>query len=190
MTGGLLLVGLLIASFVAYNIGGSSTGAAFGPVVGADAISKTGAAALMSVFFFVGAWTIGRRVVTTLGRDLLHDASLFRLEHSILILLFIGTGLLLGNVSGDPASTSMTAVGAIVGLGVAADEFRWAVVGEIVWKAKPVHNLSLGVALRAGVDEQRSQPCHPKCPPSTAYQNHSSSVSCAPPSPYSRMPTS
>ena len=140
MTEGLLLVGLLIASFVAYNIGGSSTGPAFGPAIGADVLSKSAAAALMSIFFFAGAWTIGRRVVTTLGQDLLYESSLFTLEYSILVLLLIGTGLLLGNVSGAPASTSMTAVGAIVGLGVAAGELRWAVVGEIVswWLISPV----------------------------------------------------
>ncbi|TKX77584.1 inorganic phosphate transporter, partial [Halorubrum sp. SD626R] len=55
----LLLVGLVVAAFVGYNIGGATTGPAFGPAVGANVISKAGAAALMSVFFFVGAGTHG-----------------------------------------------------------------------------------------------------------------------------------
>ncbi|MFW5896232.1 MAG: anion permease [archaeon] len=136
----LLLGGLLIACFVAYNIGGATTGPAFGPAVGAGTISKVGAAALMSVFFFLGAWTIGRRVVETLGTELVTDAALFTLPVSIIVLFFIGGALLVGNLSGAPASTSMTAVGSIVGLGLAAGELDWAIVGEIVswWIVSPV----------------------------------------------------
>jgi PiT family inorganic phosphate transporter len=134
MIGGLLLVGFAVALFVGFNIGGSNTGPAFGPAVGAGVISKLFAGALMSVFFFVGAWTIGRRVVNTLGRELVTDPGVFTIESSIVVLFFIGGALFVGNYAGVPASTSMTAVGAIAGLGVAAGELDWAVMGEIaVW---------------------------------------------------------
>jgi PiT family inorganic phosphate transporter len=136
----LLVVGVLVAMFVAYNIGGATTGPAFGPAVGADAISKTLAAALMAVFFFLGAWTIGRNVVTKLGTELVVDPGVFTLEASIAVLFFIGLALLLGNVFGVPASTSMTAVGAIAGLGLAGGVLDFAVMGEIVvwWVVSPV----------------------------------------------------
>ncbi|MFC7138714.1 anion permease [Halosimplex aquaticum] len=136
----LLVVGILVAMFVAYNIGGSTTGPAFGPAVGADAISKTLAAALMGVFFFLGAWTIGRNVVTKLGSELVVDSGVFTLESSIVVLFFIGVALLLGNVFGVPASTSMTAVGAIAGLGLAGGVLDLAVMGEIVtwWVVSPI----------------------------------------------------
>ncbi|WP_096391397.1 inorganic phosphate transporter [Halopenitus persicus] len=130
----LIVLGLVVALFVGFNIGGSTTGPAFGPAVGAGVISKILAGALMSVFFFGGAWTIGRRVVDTLGRDLLFDAGVFTIETSIVVLFFIGGALFVGNYTGVPASTSMTAVGAIAGLGVATGELNWAVMGEIaVW---------------------------------------------------------
>lgn len=130
----LLVVGLVVALFVGYNIGGANTGPAFGPAVGAGVLSKVAAAALMSVFFFVGAWTVGRRVVDTLGQDLLTDPGVFTIESSIVVLFFIGGALFVGNYSGAPASTSMTAVGAIAGLGVATGELDWAVMGEIaIW---------------------------------------------------------
>jgi PiT family inorganic phosphate transporter len=140
MVSGLLVVGILVAMFVGYNIGGSTTGPAFGPAVGADAISKTTAAGLMSIFFFIGAWTIGRRVVDTLGRELVTDPGVFTLETSIAVLFFIGLALFVGNVFGVPASTSMTAVGAIAGLGFANNELDWAVMGGIVtwWIVAPV----------------------------------------------------
>ena len=136
----LLLVGLVVAVFVGYNIGGATTAPAFGPAVGANVASKVLAAVLMSVFFFVGAWTIGRRVVDTLGRELVQTTAVFTLEASIAVLFFIGLALFVGNVFGVPASTSMTAVGAIAGLGLAAGELNWAVMGEIVswWIVAPV----------------------------------------------------
>ncbi|GAB6860185.1 anion permease [Haloplanus litoreus] len=134
MIGALLLVGFGVSLFVGFNIGGSNTGPAFGPAVGAGVISKLFAGALMAVFFSVGAWTIGRRVVNTLGRELVTDPGVFTVESSIVVLFFIGGALFVGNYAGVPASTSMTAVGAIAGLGVAAGELDWAVMGEIaVW---------------------------------------------------------
>jgi PiT family inorganic phosphate transporter len=136
----LLIGGVLIACFVAYNIGGATTGPAFGPAVGAGVISKTAAGALMSVFFFLGAFTLGRRVVETLGSGLVRDPEIFTLSASIVVLFFIGGALLLGNLSGAPSSTSMTAVGAIAGLGLAAGELNAAVVAEILawWILAPV----------------------------------------------------
>jgi PiT family inorganic phosphate transporter len=130
----LVVVGVAVALFVGFNIGGSTTGPAFGPAVGSGVLSKLAAGALMSVFFLVGAWTIGRRVVNTLGRELVYDPGVFTVETSIVVLFFIGGALFVGNYAGVPASTSMTAVGAIAGLGIATGELNWAVMGEIaVW---------------------------------------------------------
>ncbi|MFB6250177.1 MAG: anion permease [Halobellus sp.] len=136
----LLLVGIGVALFVGFNIGGSTTGPAFGPAVGSDAISMTGAAALMAGFFLIGAWTIGRRVVDALGTELVTDPGVFSIESSIVVLFFIGGALFVGNYYGVPASTSMTAVGAIAGLGVASGELDWAVMGEIAiwWIVAPI----------------------------------------------------
>ena len=136
----LLVIGVVVAIFVGYNIGGSTTGPAFGPAVGAGALSKTLAAGLMTVFFFIGGWTIGRRVVDTLGTELVTDPTIFTLPASITVLFFIGLALFVGNVFGVPASTSMTAVGAIAGLGLASGSLDWAVMGEIVswWLVAPV----------------------------------------------------
>jgi PiT family inorganic phosphate transporter len=134
MLDGLILIGLAVALFVGFNIGGSNTGPAFGPAVGAGVLSKSLAGVLMSVFFFVGAWTIGRRVVDTLGSELVTSPGVFTIETSIVVLFFIGGALFLGNYVGVPASTSMTAVGAIAGLALAAGELNFAVMGEIaVW---------------------------------------------------------
>ncbi|OIB55349.1 inorganic phosphate transporter [Natrialba sp. SSL1] len=140
MTEVLLLVGILVAIFVGYNIGGATTGPAFGPAVGANVITKTMAAALMSVFFFIGAATIGPQVVDTLGNELVHDTGVFTMRSNVAVLFFIGGALFVGNYVGVPASTSMTAVGAIAALGLATGELAWDVLGQIViwWVVAPI----------------------------------------------------
>ena len=145
----LLAIGLLVACFVAYNIGGATTGPAFGPAVGAGVLSKAAAGGLMSVFFFLGAFTIGRNVVDTLGDDLVHDTAVFTLEASILVLFFIGGALLIGNLTGAPSSTSMTAVGAIAGLALARGVLDFAVIGEILawWIISPVIGFWMAVMI-------------------------------------------
>ncbi|WP_459193458.1 inorganic phosphate transporter [Halosimplex sp. J119] len=134
----LLVVGVAVAVFVGFNIGGSSTGVAFGPAVGSDTISKVTAAGLMTVFALLGGWTVGREVVDTLGSDIV--TTTFTLEISIGVLFFIGLALFLSNVAGVPASTSMTAVGAMSGLGLARGTLNWAEMGQIVtwWLVSPV----------------------------------------------------
>ncbi|GAA0462547.1 anion permease [Halococcus dombrowskii] len=135
----LLLVGLAVAVFVGFNIGGSSTGVAFGPAVGSRLVSKTGAAGLFTLFALIGGWTVGRNVVATLGGDIV-PSSQFTLAASVGVLFFVGLALLISNLFGVPASTSMTAVGAIAGLGLASGTLDWEVMGRIVswWLVAPV----------------------------------------------------
>ncbi|WP_255151141.1 inorganic phosphate transporter [Halorarius halobius] len=135
----LLVVGVGVAAFVGFNIGGSSTGVAFGPAVGSGTVKKTAAAALMTGFALLGGWTVGRNVIETMGGDIV-PASYFTLAASVAILFFIGLALLVSNLFGVPASTSMTAVGAIAGLGVASDALNWEVMGRIVswWLVAPI----------------------------------------------------
>ncbi|MFB6127422.1 MAG: anion permease [Halolamina sp.] len=134
-----LLVGLLVAAFVGFNIGGSSTGVAFGPAVGSDTISKLWAAGLMSGFALLGGATVGTNVIRTMGGRIV-PATEFTMVTSVGVLFFVGLALLVSNLFGVPASTSMTAVGAIAGLGVATDTVRWAVMGRIVswWLVSPI----------------------------------------------------
>src|SRR6056297_3062087 len=135
----LLAIGLLVAVFVGFNIGGSSTGVAFGPAVGSRTVSKLGAATLMSTFFLLGGWTVGRNVIKTMGGDIV-PGDQFTLVTSVGVLFFVGGALLISNLFGVPASTSMTAVGAIAGLGVATDSLDETVMFEIVswWLLAPV----------------------------------------------------
>ncbi|WP_436911181.1 anion permease [Halosimplex marinum] len=135
----LLVAGVAVAAFVGFNIGGSSTGVAFGPAVGSGSVSKTGAAALMTVFAVLGGATAGTNVIETMGGDIV-PSSQFTLVASVAVLFFVGLALLVSNLFGVPASTSMTAVGAIAGLGVATGTVDWEVMGRIVtwWLVAPI----------------------------------------------------
>jgi PiT family inorganic phosphate transporter len=135
----LVLVGVAIAVFVGVNIGGSSTGAAFGPSVGTSILTKFVAGILMAGFVLVGGWTVGRNVVQTMGGRIV-PKNQFSLVASVAILFFVGVALLVSNVGGVPASTSMTAVGAIAGLGAATGSLRWGVVVGIAtwWIVAPI----------------------------------------------------
>jgi len=135
----LLVVGLLVAIFVGFNIGGSSTGVAFGPAVGSRVVGKLAAAALMTGFAVLGGWTVGRNVVQTMGGQIV-PATYFTLAASVAVLFFVGLALLISNLFGVPASTSMTAVGAIAGLGVAVGSLNEGVMLRIVswWLIAPI----------------------------------------------------
>jgi PiT family inorganic phosphate transporter len=141
----LLVAGIVVAGFVGFNIGGSSTGVAFGPAVGAGLLRKVTAGALMSVFVLLGGWTVGRNVVETMGGQIV-PSTYFTLPASVAILLFIGLGMLVANVYGVPVSTSMTAVGAIAGLGLAVGDLNYAEMGRIVlwWIVAPVLSFWIG----------------------------------------------
>ncbi|OUJ18207.1 Phosphate/sulfate permease PitA [Methanonatronarchaeum thermophilum] len=134
-----LLLGVLIAVFVGFNIGGSSAGICWGVPVGANVITKNGAAILFTFFVFLGGWTVGRHVIDTLGRGIV-PSDMFTLQASIMILLFIGLGILIANLYSVPVPTSMTAVGSIAGLGLATGTLDWEVLGRIVtwWLVTPV----------------------------------------------------
>ena len=93
----------------------------------------------LAVVVFVGGWTVGRGVVRTMGGRIVPSEE-FTLAAGIVALFFIGLALFLANVVGVPASTSMTGVGSIAGLGLATNTLNWTTMGEIVswWIVSPV----------------------------------------------------
>ncbi|RJT07069.1 inorganic phosphate transporter [Halococcus sp. IIIV-5B] len=144
----LLIAGLLVAAFVGYNIGGSSTGVAFGPAVGSQIVGKPLAAGLFTLFALWGGWTVGRHVIETMSEGIV-PASQFTLAVSIVVLFFAGGALLISNFFGVPSSTSMTAVGAIAGLGLATDTLNEQIMFGIVsaWIVAPLIALWSGVLI-------------------------------------------
>jgi PiT family inorganic phosphate transporter len=144
----LAATGVLVAVFVGFNIGGSSTGVAFGPAVGSRLLRKVTAATLFTSFALVGAWTVGRNVIDTMSSSIV-PATQFSPVASVGVLFFTGTSLLVSNLYGVPASTSMTAVGAIVGLGLATGTLNGALMFTIVsaWIVAPLVGFACGAVI-------------------------------------------
>ncbi|ELZ26920.1 phosphate transporter [Halosimplex carlsbadense 2-9-1] len=142
------VAGVLVAVFVGFNIGGSSTGVAFGPAVGSRLVRKATAATLFTSFALVGAWTVGRNVIDTMSSSIV-PASQFSPVASVGVLFFTGTALLVSNLYGVPASTSMTAVGAIVGLGLATGTLNEALMFTILsaWIVAPLVGFGCGALI-------------------------------------------
>lgn len=140
----ILLVGIIASIFVGFNIGGSSTGIAWGPAVGANLVKKTTAAAVMTFFVFLGGWTVGRNVIDTLADDVITTS--ISLEAGVAVLFFIGLGILIANVFGVPVPTSMTTVGSIAGLGLATGTLNFETMGRIVswWIVTPIIGFWVG----------------------------------------------
>jgi PiT family inorganic phosphate transporter len=135
----LLLVAIAAALFVGVNIGGSSTGVAFGPATGSGVLSVRLASGLMALFVLVGGVTVGTNVVETLGEGFV-PPEYFTPVASIGVLLFIGLGILLGNVLKVSVSTSETAVVAVAGMGAALGVLDWRTVGLVAmwWIVSPI----------------------------------------------------
>src|SRR6056297_3260543 len=141
----LVVAGIVVAVFVGFNIGGSSTGVAFGPAVGSRLVRKTTAGVLFVGFALLGAWTVGRNVIATMSSSIVPAAQFTPLA-GVAVLFFTGASLLVSNLYGVPASTSMTAVGAIVGLGLASGTLNQALMFTIVsaWIVAPLFSLTIG----------------------------------------------
>jgi len=144
----LTVAGIAVAVFVGFNIGGSSTGVAFGPAVGSRLVRKATAGVLFVGFGFLGAWTVGRNVIATMSSSIV-PAAQFTPVASVAVLFFTGASLLISNLYGVPASTSMTAVGAIVGLGLASGTLNQALMFVIVsaWIVAPLVSLAIGLVV-------------------------------------------
>ncbi|MFC4989226.1 inorganic phosphate transporter [Saliphagus infecundisoli] len=140
----LLLVGIVASIFVGFNIGGSSTGITWGPAVGAEIVTKTTAAAVMTGFVFLGGMTVGRNVMDTLSGEIITTE--LTLSAGVAVLFFIGLGILVANVFGVPVPTSMTTVGAIAGLGLATDSLNYETIAWIVswWVVTPIIGFWIG----------------------------------------------
>jgi len=144
MVENLLVIGILVSIFVGFNIGGSSTGIAWGPPVGARIVKKSTAATLMRFFVFLGGWTVGRNVMATLSESIITID--LTLSAGIAILFFIGLGILIANIFGVPVPTSMTTVGAIAGLGLATGTLNYETIAEIIswWFVTPIIGFWIG----------------------------------------------
>jgi len=143
-----LLLGAVLALYMAWAIGANDVANAMGTSVGSGALTIGGAVVVAGVFEFAGAFLAGGQVTDTVRKGML-DATMVE-QHPQLVLYGMlaalasaGTLLIVATKFGLPVSTTHSIVGAIVGfgsVGLGVDAVAWGKVAQIVvsWLTSPL----------------------------------------------------
>ncbi len=118
-----MLVPLLIAVFLALNMGGSGTGPSFSAAYGANVIRKSLIPGLFGIIVFLGAIIAGGKTTSTVGMHIIHP-DMFTSEVVSIILFSVAISLLIANIAGIPQSTSQSTICALAAPGVYFNSFN------------------------------------------------------------------
>ena len=108
-----LLLPLLVAMFMALNMGGSGTAPSFATAFGSGIIRRSLIPGLFGIFVLLGALLAGKNTAITLGKEILPAVSLDYTLTTI-ILFSVACSLLFANLLGIPQSTAQSTVVALV----------------------------------------------------------------------------
>jgi len=108
---------IIIALFLALNMGLSGFAVAFAPSFGSGIVSFRKAGILFTVLVIIGAVLLSGRVSKTLGVKLLNGQAIDQIG-GMIILIAAGTTIFISNILKIPQSTSVVTVAAIAGVGV------------------------------------------------------------------------
>lgn len=141
-----IVIGAVIAGYMALNVGANDVANNMGPAVGSRAISMTGALIIAAVFEAAGALLAGGDVVSTVARDLLTVPDMDSRSFVMVMMSALLASALWVNLAtfiGAPVSTTHAVVGGVVGAGIMAAGFSvvaWPMIGSIAasWVISPV----------------------------------------------------
>lgn len=150
-----LLLPVLLAFYVACNLGANDVANSMGTSVGSKAITLTQAVIIAGILEFTGAVWFGGRVSQTLARDLIHleefapNLQLLFLG-MVSVLLACGLWLQIATSFGLPVSSSHAIVGAIAGfsgVAIGPEAIDWSTLGRIslIWIITPLISGSLAM---------------------------------------------
>lgn len=153
----LLIIGCVVAFFMAWGIGANDVANAMGTSVGSHALTVKQAIVIAMIFEFAGAYLAGGEVTSTIRKGIV-DPGVFDGHPELLVfgmissLLAAGTWLLIASIKGWPVSTTHSIVGALVGfaaVGISSDAVAWGKVGGIVasWVVSPLMSGTLSFLL-------------------------------------------
>ena len=146
----ILVMAVLIAAYMAWNIGANDVANAMGTSVGSGALTLKRAIIVAAVFEFAGAVFFGSHVTDTIrkgvldfgGSDFSYDLSQDLMFGFMGALLAAAIWLTIATRYGLPVSTTHSIVGGVIGMGlyIQVDSVNWGKVGEIVmsWIVSPL----------------------------------------------------
>ncbi len=146
-------IGLILAFYMAFNLGGNDAANPTNMVVGSGALSLKKTVVIFTIFAFLGAYLQGYHVIKTLGKGVVKD-----IDPIMAISASLGAGLwvTIATRKGLPVSTTHSTVGAIVGVGLihgyllgVSPRIDWSVVGKVVlsWITSPLGAMVLASIL-------------------------------------------
>ena len=109
------IIPLLVAMFLAINMGASGTAPSFAASYGANIIRKDMIPGLFGIFVFAGAVIAGGKVIETVGGDILPSESVTTIV-AVIVLGSVALSLLFANILKVPQSTSQSTIFALVGV--------------------------------------------------------------------------
>ncbi len=149
-----LVMAIVAAFYMAWNIGANDVANAMGTSVGSGALTLMGAVVLAGIFEFAGAALVGTQVTETIRKGIVEvtlfepggafgeDGPLILAIGMLSALLAAGLWLQLATMAGLPVSTTHSIVGAVIGFALIAigpTAVDWGTVGQIVasWVISP-----------------------------------------------------
>ena len=108
------IIPLLVAMFLAINMGGSGTAPTFAAAYGANLIRRDLIPGLFGIFVFLGAVVAGEKVIMTVGGDIL-PSEIVTMVLSVIVLSSVGLSLFFANLLRVPQSTSHATIFALAG---------------------------------------------------------------------------
>lgn len=121
----LLALTLVVAFYMAWNIGANDVANAMGTAVGSKSINLKNALILSVICEFIGAILFGFKVSATMGQGIVDPNSFLNEAHFSLgmlsALLSVSIWLNFATQAGYPVSTTHSMVGAIVGFGIISE---------------------------------------------------------------------
>ena len=145
----MIFLAILVAGYMAWNIGANDVANAMGTSVGSGALTFRNAIIAAAVFEFLGAFFAGDAVTDTVRKGILNfeeaDLAIYstELKYGFIAAMFAAAlWLTTATKYGLPVSTTHSIVGGILGIGlyVAPEHVDWAVVTKIImsWVASPL----------------------------------------------------
>ena len=151
-----VVIGAVIAAYMALNVGANDVANNMGPAVGSRALTLGGALAIAAFCEAAGALIAGGDVVNTVSRNLLRpDAAMSALDFILVMMsAFLAAALWinLATYLRAPVSTTHSVIGGVIGSGFAAAgaaAVAWPVIGTIAasWVISPVLGGAIAAAL-------------------------------------------
>lgn len=147
-----LVLGLIAALFIAWNLGANDAANPTNTAVGAGALTLRKALILFSIFAAIGALAQGYMVMKTIGKGVVKDVDPLG---ALIASLAAGVWIMLSTWKGLPVSTTHSTVGSVLGVGFAymvlkgTTQIDWNVVLSVIlsWIASPLLAIILSINL-------------------------------------------